>query len=71
VTALCLRLQAKPTQLGTIDKKKNRTMFYFYLKYNVLETGFCLRLQVKPTQLGTIDKKSDVLFLFKIQRFGD
>jgi hypothetical protein len=21
--------------------------------------------------LGTIDKKSDVLFLFKIQRFGD
>jgi hypothetical protein len=30
----------------------------FYLKHDVLETGFCLRLQVEPTQLGLRDRAS-------------
>jgi hypothetical protein len=30
----------------------------FYLKCNILETGFYLRLQAKPTQLGSIDRGS-------------
>jgi hypothetical protein len=33
----------------------------FYLKHNVLETGFCLRLQVKPTQLSPINRASPCL----------
>jgi hypothetical protein len=30
----------------------------FYLKHNVLETGFCLRLKVEPTELSQIDRAS-------------
>jgi hypothetical protein len=30
----------------------------YFLKYNVLGTGFCLCLQVKHTQLGPVDRAS-------------
>jgi hypothetical protein len=35
---------------------------YFYLKYNVLKTGFCLHLQVESTQLGPTDRASPYLW---------
>jgi hypothetical protein len=34
---------------------------FFYLKYNVSETGFCLRVQVESTQLDPIDRYSPYL----------
>jgi hypothetical protein len=39
----------------------------FYLKHNVLETGFCIRIQAEPTQLGPIDRASVFRFHLKTE----
>jgi hypothetical protein len=39
----------------------SKTPSCFYLKHNVLYTGFCLHLRVEPTHFGPIDRASPYL----------
>jgi hypothetical protein len=45
------------------ENLKSYIVVFFYLKYDVLETGFCFYLQIEPTQFGLIDRASLCLWV--------